>query len=104
MDMVADAANTDDMTARGVNQLANIAMHPLQMFVGYLWAQSLHVEDDVKINFAKRLWHVRKAFALSGRCFFVFSITQGGALGYELVGLSGRFSLQYNFSAHQFGK
>ena len=55
MHMVADAANTDDMTARGVNQLADIAMHPLQMLVGYLWAQSLHVEDNVQIYFAKRL-------------------------------------------------
>ena len=53
MHMVADAANTNDLTASGVHKLADIAM--LQMLVGYLWAGGLHVEDNVQIYFAKRL-------------------------------------------------
>ena len=92
MNMVANASNTNNSTARGIDQLTDIAMHPFQMLVGYSWARSLHVEDDMKIDFAKRLWHICKAFALSGRRFVYYSISQGDALGYEIVGLSGRFS------------
>ena len=55
VNMVANAADTYDMAACGINQLADIAMHPLQMLVGYLWACSLHVEDNVQVYFAKRL-------------------------------------------------
>ena len=55
MHMVADAANTNDLTASGVHKLADIAVHTLQMLVGYLWTGGLHVEDNVQIYFAKRL-------------------------------------------------
>lgn len=55
MHMVADAANTNDLTASCINKLANITVHTLQMLVGYLWTRSLRVEDNVQIYFAKRL-------------------------------------------------
>ena len=43
------------------------------------------------------------AFALSGR-FFCFSLPKALPLSFELVGPSGRFSLQFYFSAHQLGQ
>jgi hypothetical protein len=53
--MVSDTANTNDMTTSGIDQLADIAVHTLQMLVSYLWAGNLHVEDNMQIYFTKRL-------------------------------------------------
>ena len=55
MDMIAYAANTNDLTSRCVDELADIAMHALQVFVCYLRTGGFHVEDNMEINFAKRL-------------------------------------------------
>ena len=38
-----------------IDQLADIAVHTLQMLVSYLWAGNLHVEDNMQIYFTKRL-------------------------------------------------
>ena len=104
VNMVANAADTYDMAACGINQLADIAMHPLQMLVGYLWACSLHVEDNVQVYFAKRLWHAYKAFAPSGRLYsLIIPLPRVlpwamGLLAFQAV------SSQVNLATHQFRK
>ena len=49
--MVANAANTNDFAASIIDQHPYIAMHTLQMLIGYLGAGGLHMEDDMQIYF-----------------------------------------------------
>ena len=51
MNMVTNAANTNDLAARSIDQHPYIAMHTLQMLIGYFGADGLHVEDDMQIYF-----------------------------------------------------
>lgn len=95
MNMVADTADTNNLTAGSIDQLADIAMQTVQMFVGYLRAGGLHVEDDMQIYFTKRLCHNCDVFAVGVpgvlpwaisfcpfRAMIVCrSVTQGDALG-----------------------
>ena len=49
--MVTNAANTNDLAASSIDQHPYIAMHTLQMLIGYFGADGLHVEDDMQIYF-----------------------------------------------------
>ena len=49
--MVTNAANMNDLASCRINQLPYITMHTLQMFIVYLGAGGLHVEDDMQIYF-----------------------------------------------------
>ena len=51
MNMVAYTTNTNDFTAGSIDQLPYITVYTLQMVIGYLWAGSLNVKDDVQIYF-----------------------------------------------------
>ena len=86
MNMVTNAAYTNDLAASRIDQLSYIAMHTPQMLISYFGAGALHMEDDMKISILFML------LPLQGDWWYVVH-TQGDALGYGLVGLSARRSL-----------
>lgn len=92
MNMVTNAANTNDLAARSIDQHSYIAMHTLQMLIGYLGAGGLHVEDDMQIYFIERLWHIINAFALTGRLIVCCSYPGRCPGLWAALALSGRHS------------
>ena len=51
MNMVTNAAYTNDLAASRIDQLSYIAMHTPQMLISYFGAGALHMEDDMQIYF-----------------------------------------------------